>query len=377
MREPIRVLNITRVFQAAGIESFIMNMYRNIDRDKVQFDFLVMKDEKGCYDDEIDGLGGKRYYIDVKPKNTFIRIIHESIKLYKFLKKNKYQIIHVHYTTPLRAPYLLAAKKAGVPVRIYHSHSAEVSGKSGMKLKIYNFFRKKITQWGTDWFACSNAAAEWMYEKKLIENNKVKVICNGIDTNKFGFCQADRDAVREEYGVEDKFIIIHTGRFLEQKNHKFILDVFNKVKDKCSSAVLMLLGTGPLIDEIKHKAKVLGIEESVFFLGVHSDVNRFLSAADCYIMPSLYEGLPVAAIEAQCAGLPCVFSDNITSEVMVTENVSFLSLNSDIEKWCETIVGSQNVIRKDCIVSIIEHGYDVCNVAEALQDFYEKAFRSG
>ena len=376
MKDPIRVLNITRVFQAAGIESFIMNMYRHIDRDKVQFDFLVMKNEKSCYDDEINSLGGKKYHIDVKPKNTFVRIIFESIELYKFLKKNKYQIIHVHYTTPLRAPYLLAAKKAGVPVRIYHSHSAEVSGKSGVKLKIYNFFRKKITRWGTDWFACSNAAAEWMYEKNLIENDKVKVICNGIDTDKFGFSQADREAVRKEYGVEENFIIIHTGRFLEQKNHQFIIDVFTKVKLKCSSAVLMLLGTGPLVDKIKNKVKELEIEESVFFLGVHSDVNRFLSAADCYIMPSLYEGLPVAAIEAQCAGLPCVFSDNITSEVMITENVSFLPLNCDIEKWCAAVVENRNIIRKDCIANTIEHGYDVCNVAESLQHFYEKAYIS-
>ena len=155
MSEPLRVLNITTVLDAAGIESFIMNMYRNIDRDEVQFDFMVMRDEKEFYDDEIKQLGGKKYTISVTGKNTLFRILKESRELYKFLKKNPYEIVHIHYTTPLRCFYLRAAKRAGVPVRIYHSHSAEVSGKSGLKLSIYDHCRNNITKWASHFCACS------------------------------------------------------------------------------------------------------------------------------------------------------------------------------------------------------------------------------
>ena len=369
----IRVLNVTTVFKAAGIESFIMNMYRNMDREKVQFDFMVMRDEKEYYDDEIRKLGGKKYIIQKESKNILVRVLKESKALYTFLKMHPYQIVHIHYTTPLRAFYALAAKKAGVKVIVYHSHSAAVSGKSFLKRLLYSILRKCIEDWATDYFACSEVAAEWMFSRKLISDGKAKVVYNGIDVKRFRFSKSARNAVRNELGLSNEFAIIHTGRFLEHKNHKFILEVFQKVKMKQQDARLLLLGTGDLFDKVKNYADKLNILDSVYFLGVHSDVERYLSAADCYIMPSLYEGLPVAAVEAECSGLPCYLSTNITKEVELTDAVKFMDLSQSAEEWADEILSCRNIIRKDKSEMVAQKGYDVHEEAKKLQSFYEDA----
>lgn len=372
-KETIRVLNVTTVFKAAGIESFIMNIYRNIDREKVQFDFMVMRDEKEYYDEEIESLGGKKYTIQKDSKNIFIKVLKESKAFYGFLKIHSYDIVHIHYTTPLRAFYALAAKKAGAKVIVYHSHSAEVSGKSFLKRLLYSILRKCIEKWATDYFACSKVAAEWMFPPKLISEEKTKIIYNGIDVNRFRFDKKSRDVVRNELGVSDEFVMIHTGRFLEQKNHKFVLEVFQKIKMEQSDAKLLLLGTGDLFEEVEHYANELNISDSVFFLGVRTDVERYLCAADCYIMPSLYEGLPVAAVEAECSGLPCFLSTNITREVALTDIVKFLNLSQSSEEWAEEIILSRKIIRHDKSDMVAKGGYDVHEVAKNLQMFYETA----
>ncbi len=367
----VRVLHIAEKMAAAGIESFIMNNYRRIDRTKVQFDFLVLRNQKEFYDEEIKALGGRKYFVESSKKNTFLRVLDESKQIERFLKENKYDIVHIHYTTPLRAPYLHAALKAGCKVRIYHSHSAYVLGKNKVKLAIYNFMRKKISKWGTHFFACSEAAAKWMYEESLLSAKKHRVIYNGIDVEKFKFNADIREKIREELNIQDKFVMIHTGRFLEQKNHCFIVDVFEKFKkEKCNNACLLLLGIGPLQDEIKDKVKEKGISDDVIFLDVKPDVYNYLSAADCYIMPSLYEGLPVAAVEAECSGLPCVFSTNITKEIALIDKTTFLSLDDSIEKWCDAILKYKDCERKDCSEIIRSHGYNAQDVADNLQRFY-------
>lgn len=370
MSNPIRVLNITRVFKAAGIESFIMNMYRNIDRSKVQFDFLVMSGEESCYDEEIHKLGGRKYTIDIKADNTFIKIQKEAKALYDFLQKHEYKIIHIHYTTPLRAPYLLAAKKAGVPVRIYHSHSAEVSGKSKVKLLVYNYYRNRISKWATAEYACSKAAAYWMFEKKLIDNGTVQIIYNGIDTARFTYNPKIREEMRKNLNLENNFVIAHTGRFLPQKNHHFIIDVFNEVKKREYDAKLLLLGIGELQDEIRQKVNKLGLSNDVYFLGVRKNVEDYLSAADCYIMPSLYEGLPVAAVEAECSGLPCIMSTKITEEVALTSNVVFLHLDDSLKVWAEEVIKTKSTHRRDESEVITQKGYNVKSVAHKLQNQY-------
>lgn len=341
----LRVLHITEMLSAAGIESFIMNMYRNIDRNKVQFDFLGLRNQKEFYDDEVKKLGGRKYYVHSKKNNTWMRILDEANQIEKFLKENHYDIVHIHYTTPLRAPYLLAAKKAGVGTRIYHAHSAAISGKSKLKMMVYEYYRKKIIEWGTDWVGCSRAAAEWIFPQKYVDSDKVKVVYNGIDTKRFKYNVEKRREIRAELGIADNFLLVHTGRFIDQKNQGFVLDVFKVVKQKNPDAKMVFLGTGNLLNEIEQKAEMLGIKSDVFFLGVKENVQDYLSAADCYIMPSLYEGLPVAAVEAQCSGLPCVMSANITKEVALTKATCFLSLDESVDVWADEVLKYRNAIK--------------------------------
>lgn len=373
MNEPvIKVLHITEMLSAAGIESFIMNMYRNIDRDKVQFDFLVLRNEKEFYDDEIKSLGGKKYFVHSNIKNTWFRILDESRQIEEFLKIHQYEIVHIHYTTPLRAPYLLAAKKAGVATRIYHAHSAAVSGKSKIKLLVYEYYRRKIMKWGTAWFACSKAAAKWIFPKQLLQTGNVKIVYNGIDTERFKYNECKRDVVRNQLGLGQSFTLIHTGRFIEQKNQLFILEIFKELKSINSDVKLLLLGNGELLDKTKEKAKQLEINTDVLFLGVKENVEDYLSAADCYVMPSLYEGLPVAAVEAECSGLPTVLSENITDEVQLTNNVLFISLDKSAEYWSKQIYGLRKILRSDSSMIIADKGYSICDGAKKLQQYYEK-----
>lgn len=371
--KPIRILHITEMLSAAGIESFIMNMYRKIDRSKVQFDFLVLRNQKEFYDEEVKKMGGKKYFVHSEKENTLLRVLEESKMIEEFLRKHKYNIVHIHYTTPLRAPYLLAAKRAGVKIRIYHSHSAYVSGKNSIKKIIYALMRKGINKWTTHYFACSEAAAEWMFTKKIIDEKRCKIIYNGIDIDKFEFNPVTRKEIRQEFGVDKDFVIVNIGRFSEQKNQQFSIEVFRQFKMKCPNTKLILIGTGKLLNNMKKVVQEYQLEEYVLFTGVRSDVNRILSGADCFIMPSLYEGLPVSAIEAQCAGLPCVLSDNITQEVKMTDSVSFLSLNDSIDTWCNEIFKYKNIDRVNCTNAIIDKGYEINTGARALEKFYLKA----
>lgn len=370
MQNPMRVLHVTEMLSAAGIESFFMNVYRKIDRTKVQFDFLVLRNEHEFYDEEIKKLGGKKYCISSTKSNTMLRILEESDMINDFLQEHPYEIVHIHYTTPLRAPYLKALKKSGVKARIYHSHSAYVSGKSVFKHIIYGYMKTVITKYATDYFACSKAAGEWVFEKKLLIDDKVKVIHNGLEIDRFKYNEHIRNEVRNELGVGDSFVIINTGRFTAQKNQIFLVEVFNKLQRVCCDSRLLLLGDGPLKETVIKRVKELAISDKVIFLGVKNNVQDYLFASDCYVMPSLYEGLPVAGVEAQCAGLPCVFSENITKEVELTNNISFISLEASYDTWCNQIVSYRGYRNFNAHNEVKDSGYDMLEVAHTLQSFY-------
>lgn len=374
--KPIRVLHVTEELSAAGIESFIMNIYRNIDRAEVQFDFLVLRNEKEFYDDEIRAMGGKKYCIESNAKNTLLRVFDESKKIEAFLRNNKYEIVHIHYTTPLRAPILKACLSANVPVRIYHSHSAFVPGKAKFKMFIYAYMKMCISKYGTHFFACSNGAAKWVFSNKLIHDNKVDIVHNGIDVNRFRFNKDSRDKKRIELNIsEDGFVVIHTGRFTQQKNQLFLLNVFEYVLENVPNSYLVLLGDGEDLPLARQRVKEMHMEAAVHFMGVKNNVNEYLSMADCFVMPSLYEGLPVAAIEAQASGLPCVLSDAITDEVRLSENVCFLSLKDSVECWGDQIIKHRGKERSDGADAVIEKGYDISDVARKLEDVYKQMIK--
>lgn len=368
----MRILHITEVLEPAGIESFVMNMYRHMDTSRVQFDFWVTRDQKEYYDDEIARMGGRKYCIDhTSTGNTFLRVIKESVSLYRFLKEHPYEVVHLHTCTPLRALYLVAAKSAGVKVRIIHSHSAEIEGKSALKRIIYTLTQQLIPAFGTNYFACSKAASRWLYPKRIWQKDKDWVFYNGIDTDRFAYAEENRQRYREELGLHDKYVIVHTGRFLPQKNQSFLVDVFAQLVKQHENAQLLLLGKGDLRDEVEQKVRQLGLQEKITFLGVRSDVAEILCAADCYVMPSLYEGLPVAGVEAQCSGLPCIFSENVTDEVALSPNVTFLSLQQPISQWADAVLTFRDTPHDPQAAQAVRAaGYDVRYGAEQLMNFY-------
>ncbi|EDY96719.1 glycosyltransferase, group 1 family protein [Phocaeicola plebeius DSM 17135] len=365
-----RVLHITEKLQAAGIESFIMNMYRNINRKNVQFDFYVTRNENEFYDKEINQLGGKKFTSSIKNKSIILKIIIESFYLYHFLRKHKYSIVHLHTCTPLRILYLLAAKFAGVNTRIIHSHSAAISEKSKLKYFIYSLFRLLIKHSANYYFACSEAAAQWMYNRSILQDKHYQVIYNGINTQDFAFDNITRSTYRKALNIEDKFVICHTGRFLEQKNQSFLVELMEELIKIDNNVILLLIGTGYMEEQIKNMIKNKHLEKYIHCLGVRSDVSQLLQAADCYVMPSLYEGLPVAAVEAICAGLPCILSENITKEVDICNNIPFISLNASKETWIAAIIKAKEWKRQDISVKVKEAGYDVHDVANKLEQFY-------
>lgn len=370
----IRVLHITEVLEAAGIESFIMNIYRNIDRKLLQFDFMVMRDKKEYYDDEIKRLGGIKYTINCqKYKNVLLRVLSESIDLYKFLKNSHYDVIHIHTCTPLRVFYLLAAKKAGVVVRIYHSHSAAIIDKKPWKKRIFSLLRIFLNCWATDFFACSKAAGKWMFSTKKGTHKEYKIINNGIETDKYKYDLSARQQIRHELHMKTSFIVGNIGRFIEQKNQSFVIDVFKEIKHIQPTAQLILLGKGPLEHQLKQYSLKSGLNDSIHFLNIRNDVNKLLSAMDLFLMPSLYEGLPVSAIEAQCSGVFCVLSNNITEEVVISSDTKQISLECCASEWAQNILQSMKntkANRENAYSQIKEAGYDVKDVAKELQQYY-------
>ncbi|WP_186576556.1 glycosyltransferase family 1 protein [Aquibacillus kalidii] len=367
MGKTIRVLMINYKMQCAGIESFIMNMYRNIDRTKVQFDFLVHYKERQFYDDEIEELGGKIYRLSVREDNNFIKY-KKDLKNF-FSMHPKYDIVHGHMES-FGKFYLKAAKDAGVPIRIAHSHIAQRN--SGLKGFIKNYLNKSFKTYSTELFACSDAASNYAFG----DDAEVTIYNNAIDSERFKYNATIRERVRYELGLENKFVIGHIGRFNTQKNHSFLIDVFQAVHAKEPNAVLLLIGEGDLEPKIKAKVKYLKLTNSVLFIGIRRDVERLYQGMDLFILPSLFEGLPVSGIEAQAAGLKCVFSDNVTRQTTITKNTEYLSLSENVNTWANEILKLKDgYIRVDESNSILESGYDIKKQAESLQNFYIDAVK--
>lgn len=371
--EQIRVLQITETLEPAGIETFLLNLYRNTDKSFVQFDFLTLREKKEFYEEEILKKGGMKYSIKGNSKFVPIKLLQESLGLFCFLRNHHYDIVHFHFTTPLRALHLLIAYKCGAKVRIYHSHTANVIGKKKWKIFVYNLLKKIISICATDYFACSSSAAVWMFEKKIWKTNKYEVIKNGIEIEKFAFSSNARIRIRKELGIENKKVLIHVGRFSKEKNHKFLIELFLTLHQIDSSYRLLLLGDGELHTEIHNLIIKLGLESVIYMLGIKTNVVDYLSAADAFIMPSLFEGLPVSAIEAQCNGLPCILSNRIPDEVALTDNVFFCSI-SDKSNWLQTLqnLNFNSSNRSQASKEVKKNGYDIVDVSKKLQKFYMK-----
>lgn len=363
MEKPIRVLNMVPIMRAAGIENFIMNLYRHINRDIVQFDFIVHSKEEALYDKEIEALGGKIYRFTYKDDKNFIKYVKD---LNHFFKEHKeYKIIHGNMQSMMPV-YLWIAKKNGVPVCIGHSHNSDYEKtKKGFILHILSRFTKYISNVN---FACSQEAAKYLFGKRNYE-----FIPNAIDVEKFQYNEDIRKQVREELDLpQDSIVIGHVGRFDLQKNHTRLIDIFYEVSKKEPKAVLCLLGEGKLEEQIKEKVQELNLQEKVKFLGVRKDTNRLYCAMDLFVLPSLYEGLPVVGIEAQTEGLSCLLSDSISKETNITGQVEYLPLDETNEVWAEKILqmSKKKVDRKQAYQIVKKTRFNIKENANYMQNLY-------
>ena len=363
----IRIAHIIGKWIGGGVEAVVMNYYRHIDKDKIQFDFICDNDSTNIPYEEIEKLGGK--VILVPP---YQKIFSYSKELTKIFKENKYKIVHSHINALSVFP-LRIAKKCDVKVRIAHSHSTS-NKKEWKKTLIKNILRPFSKVYATDYFACSELAGRWLFGDKTFNDKKVTIINNAIDLDKFKYNQEIRNIKRKELGINDDNLVIgHIGRFVAQKNHTFLIDIFNEVVKLNNKAMLLLVGQGPLENEIKEKVKSLNLENNVKFLGQRNDVNKLYQMFDVFLLPSLYEGLPVVGVEAQATGLRCILSDAMTKETKVLKSTKFISLEEKEKKWAKEILKKRKGInRKEVRKEIIKSGFDIIKESLKLQNNYIK-----
>lgn len=373
MSEAIRVLNVVGLMSPGGIETLIMNIYRNIDRNKVQFDFLTHKGIDGVFDEEIKSMGGRIYKMPClrNGDKTYYGNAFRYVNALKhfFKEHQEYHVIHGHMTNTA-ALYMPIAKKYGqVTCCVAHSHLTEA--RPGLSGTVTDLLHKPLPKIATDYFACSEMAAHWIFPNEAIRSGKVKIIKNGVDPKKFYYDPLLAVEVKKELGFDDKLVIGNVARFKTEKNHTFQIDIMNELVKKVPNTVLMLVGEGELENEIERKVHTLGLDSYVKFMGLRSDVSRLMNAMDLFLLPSLYEGLPVVGIEAQAAGLPVITSTAVTSEMDITGNVDFLELRKGAENWADVIAKKLSSFqRKDMYSYIKENGYDITETSKWMEDFY-------
>ena len=359
----MRVLQVVTHMERGGLESMIMNYYRYIDREKVQFDFLVHRQERAAFDDEIESLGGIIYRL---PRLVPWSISYLSALNRFFDEHPEYKVVHVHQDC-LSSVILKVAAQHNVSVRVAHSHSANQD--KNLKYPVKLWYKRSISKYATNLFACGEDAGDWMFGGEPFQ-----IINNAIDVAAYTHAPTKRQEMRRQLGLENELTIGHVGRFNQPKNHPFLLDIFAVLLKKEPNAILLLVGGGENMPKIQAKADALGIAEHVRFLGVRSDVADLMQAMDVFVFPSLYEGLPVTMVEAQAADLPCLISDKIPPECILTNGlVDVLPLSAEPETWVAKILEKKNLPRIDRRSEIAAHGFDITTEAVKLQKFYLEA----
>ena len=370
---PTRVLVLDTVMDRGGAETMMMNYLRHMDRGKVIYDFLVNRDYRAAYEDEIEALGGRIYRMCPMYPQYFGRYKKE---FRAFLTAHpEYRIIHSNLEE--RSYFgLREAAKLGVPVRIAHAHNRPVG--FDLKSVFREYFRLRLPKYVTHMFACGEEAGDWLFGAK--RRSRVIQQRNAIDTSLYRYDEAVRAQVRAEFGTpgEGTFVLGHVGRFFPQKNHTFLIDIFAALHEIRPDSELWLVGGGELNDELKNqiraKADELGLHDAVKFLGVRSDVHRIMQGMDAFVLPSLFEGLPVTMVEAQAAGLPCTISDRVPGQCAITGNVQVVALDTAPEEWARRILAQAArpavADRAQGPELVAKAGFDITANAAWLQRFY-------
>lgn len=344
-----------------GVSTFMMNVYEKMHSEKIQIDFLVHTLSKGVRDEDILNLGGKIFRVPARGRNPLKN--YRQIK--QIMLNGKYDVVHAHADAG-NSTILSIAKECNIPIRISHCHNTNYTNKSLLKRFLNDQFKKQIPRYATHLWACSEKAGEWLYG-----NHSFEVIPNAIDVQKFIYSPQLSKDLRKELNLENKFVIGHVGRFDYQKNHDFLLKVFAEVINEREDAHLVLIGKGELEEVIKKQANQLGILDKISFLGESSNVNKLINVFDVGVFPSLFEGFGIAVLEMQVNGLPLVVSDTVPSEINLTDNIRFLSLDETVKYWCKTILDTKGR-DNGAVDKIIAKGYNLSDMVNKLTKTYER-----
>lgn len=363
--KPIIVAQLMTEMILGGIESIVMNYYRSIDKNKFQFDFIAPEGSTFPNKSEIEKLGGKIFVVPrYSHPFTYIKAVR------KIFRENHYKIVHCHMNT-MGIFAMYAAYKEHIPIRILHNHSMinHFFSRSEFKRNILKYVLRSFCKIYPNHFcACSKAAGDWMYGK----NFDYSVFNNGICVDKFKFNLELRKSVREELGLQDKLVVGHIGRFCPPKNHIYLVEIFNNLLSFHDNAVLLLIGEGELFEQVKLKVKQFNIEDKVIFLGKQNDTSKYYQAMDVFCLPSRYEGLPVVAVEAQCSGLPCLFSTYVSKESKILDSTVFLSYDDTLDKWAHTLSELAKNQRVDGAEQVRKCNFDMKEEAKKLEVYYQK-----
>jgi len=365
MEMPIRVLHVVSAMNRGGAETLIMNIYRNIDRSKIQFDFISHNSNNpNDFDDEIKSLGGRVFRVQSLGELGPVKYIRE---LRKIMEQNgPFQAVHAH--TDFQSGFVaIAAKMAGIHRRICHSHNNDWTMGNNIKARTLLWILKRtISVFGTNYCACSIAAAHFLFNKSKTDNGRVSILRNGIAVNEYEHlleedCQI---RIRKELDIpQDAKILGHIGRFYEQKNHRFLLQVIKKATEKDAGIIAILVGDGPLRQEIEREADELGIRNHIRFTGVRKDIPQLMRTLDVFVFPSLFEGFGIVMVEAQAAGVPCVASDSVPIETdMGLGLVKFVRLQAGAEIWAQEVITSlptKNNNLKEVSQKITDRGFNI------------------
>lgn len=369
----IKVLYFVDRMLKGGIQSLVIEIVKNINKEKVQIDFLLLDDGKEYeLENTLKDLGCKIYKLNGIWINTPLDFLKYKKVLDKFFKvHNDYDVVHMHSSSK-NYMVLKKAKKYGIPVRIAHSHNIDFQTKNPIKKFIGNIFKIYLKKYSTDYFACSKISGEWLFGDKIVNSDKFHVIHNAIDYDKFKFNEEKRNTIRKELDIKDDELVIgHVGRFSEQKNHEFLIDIFNEIYKKRKNSKLLLIGKGEKENIIKEKVKNLNLESRVIFLGFKENVSNYYNSMDLFLLPSKFEGLPVTLVEAQANGLPIFTSKRVvTEEVKLCNNLYFIELGKNAEEWAKEIL-EKDMSRLNTFQDFKNNKYFIEDTVNFLEKFYE------
>lgn len=359
----IRVLQAIGSLYLGGSQTMVMNLYRNIDRSRMQFDFIIDHTVDMDFEEEIKRLGGRIYIMPTFKGYNIVEVVKAWNEF--FDSHPEYKVLHSHVRS-YASVYLPIAKKHGVKT-VIHSHST--SNGSGFSALVKQIMQYPLRYQADCYLSCSERAGKWLFGEKVVAGDKFQILQNAIDIKEYQYNEEARDRIRKELNMDNEVLLGHVGRFHESKNPIFLLEVFHQIHCRMPNSRLAMVGDGDLRCKIEEKIRQLQLEDAVYLLGTRSDVKMILQAMDCFLFPSCWEGVPVTVIEAQAAGLPCFVSDTVTKDVGASELVHYLPIDQGTEPWVKAIT-EDKLERKNVAKEIRQAGFDITSTSKCLMDLY-------